>query len=132
MVQSPEERQNTLRRSLSQSEGDAHKISDGLNPNAEVQQRAMQRYQKLLKGDKQVQVSSRPPNVQLPMLLQVGNNMHLLSSPSFPAWGIERVVNICWNLQHLPLQSLLSCRVKPYKSQLWCNVIYLAGRCMPA
>lgn len=81
MVQSPEERQNTLRRSLSQSEGDAHKISDGLNPNAEVQQRAMQRYQKLLKGDKQVQVSGRPPVriVQIALLQEKG--VHLLSSP---------------------------------------------------
>lgn len=70
MVQSPEERQNTLRRSLSQSEGDAHKISDGLNPNAEVQQRAMQRYQKLLKSDKQVQVSDRPPGLQQTVVLQ--------------------------------------------------------------
>ena len=91
MVQSPEERQNTLRRSLSQSEGDAHKISDGLNPNAEVQQRAMQRYQKLLKGDKQVQVRSSPPNVQQPVLLQVENSMHLLSPPSYLA---RRVVSI--------------------------------------
>ena len=69
MVQSPEERQNTLRRSLSQSEGDAHKISDGLNPNAEVQQRAMQRYQKLLKSDKQVQVRNKPPSLQQTVVL---------------------------------------------------------------
>ena len=111
MVQSPEERQNTLRRSLSQSEGDAHKISDGLNPNAEVQQRAMQRYQKLLKGDKQVQVSSSPPNVQQPVLL------HLLLLPSYPARGADGGQHLLIP-QHLPLQSVLFCRVKPIKPKL--------------
>ena len=53
---SPEERENTLRRSLSQSDGDSYKMADGLDPNAEVQQRAMQRYHKLLQTDKQLQV----------------------------------------------------------------------------
>lgn len=57
MVQSPEERGNSLRRSLSQSDGDTDR---GLDANAEVQQRAMQRYQRLLKTDPQLQVMHRP------------------------------------------------------------------------
>lgn len=56
MVRSPEERENTLRRSLSQSDGDVHRASDGLDPNAEVQQRAMQRYQRLVNIDPQIRV----------------------------------------------------------------------------
>ena len=53
MVKSPEERENSLRRSLSQSDGDTPR---GLDANAEVQQRAMQRYHRLLKTDPQLQV----------------------------------------------------------------------------
>ena len=55
-MRSPEERENTLRRSLSQSDGDSYKMADGMDPNSEVQQRAMQRYHKLLQTDKQLQV----------------------------------------------------------------------------
>ena len=53
MVKSPEERGNALRRSLSQSDGDTPR---GLDANSEVQQRAMQRYHRLLKTDRQLQV----------------------------------------------------------------------------
>ena len=53
MVKSPEERENSLRRSLSQSDGDTPR---GLDANSEVQQRAMQRYHRLLKTDRQLQV----------------------------------------------------------------------------
>jgi len=60
MVWTSEERGNSLRRSLSQSDGDTHKLSDGLDANAEVQQHAMQRYQKLLKIDPQLQVMLNP------------------------------------------------------------------------
>ena len=53
MVKSPEERGNALRRSLSQSDGCPPR---GLDANSEVQQRAMQRYHRLLKTDRQLQV----------------------------------------------------------------------------
>jgi hypothetical protein len=66
MVRSPEERENTLRRSLSQSDGDSYKMADGMDPNAEVQQRAMQRYHKLLQTDKQLQVCFSVTNVPCP------------------------------------------------------------------
>lgn len=65
-MRSPEERENTLRRSLSQSDGDSYKMADGMDPNAEVQQRAMQRYHKLLQTDKQLQVCFFITNLSCP------------------------------------------------------------------
>ena len=59
MVQSPEERGAALGRSMSQSEGDPQQASDGMDANAEVQLRAVLRYQKLLKTDTQLQVLAR-------------------------------------------------------------------------
>ena len=59
MVQSPEERGHAPQASMSQSEGGAQGITNGLSPNAEVQQRALQRYQRLLESDPQLQVSSQ-------------------------------------------------------------------------
>ena len=59
MVQSPEERGCAPQASMSQAEGGAQgvTITNGLSPNAEVQQRALQRYQRLLKSDPQLQVT---------------------------------------------------------------------------
>ena len=59
MVQSPEERRHAPQASVSQPEGGAQAITNGLSPNAEVQQRALQRYQRLLESDPQLQVSSQ-------------------------------------------------------------------------
>ena len=59
MVQSPEERGHSLGRSMSQSEGDPQQASDGMDANAEVQLRAVLRYQKLLKTDAQLKVLAR-------------------------------------------------------------------------
>ena len=59
MVQSPEERGHAPQASVSQPEGGAQGTTDGLSPNAEVQQRALQRYQRLLESDPQLQVSSQ-------------------------------------------------------------------------
>ena len=61
MVRSLEERENSLRRSLSQPHGDGNRASDGLDPNAEVQRRAMQRYHKLVNSDPQIQVRLTSP-----------------------------------------------------------------------
>ena len=59
MVQSPEERGCSPPASMTQSEGGALgvTITNGLSPNAEVQQRALQRYQRLLESDPQLQVT---------------------------------------------------------------------------
>lgn len=59
MVQSPEERGHAPQASMSQSEGGFQGVTDGLSPNADVQHRAMQRYQRLLESDPQLQVSSQ-------------------------------------------------------------------------
>ena len=46
--------------SSNQSEGELRKGSDGLDPNADVQQRAMLRYERQLQSDPQLQVQSKP------------------------------------------------------------------------
>ena len=58
MVQSPEERGHASQASVSQPEGGAQGITNGLSPNTEVQQRALQRYQRLLENDPQLQAST--------------------------------------------------------------------------
>lgn len=60
MVQSPEERGCAPQASMSQSEegGQGITVTNGLSPNAEVQQRALQRYQRLLESDPQLQVTN--------------------------------------------------------------------------
>ena len=60
MVQSPEERGQTPQGgAMSHSGSGAQGITNGLSPNAEVQQRALQRYQRLLESDPQLQVGSQ-------------------------------------------------------------------------
>ena len=58
MVQSPQKHIDALHRSSSQSQGESVKSSNGLSPNAEAQQHAIQRYQRQLRSDPQLQVNS--------------------------------------------------------------------------
>ena len=50
--------------SCSQSEDDLRGASNGLDPNADVQQRAMLRYERQLQSDPQLQVQSQPHQTQ--------------------------------------------------------------------
>ena len=50
--------------SSSQSEGDLREASDGLDPNADVQHRAMLRYERQLQSDPQLQVQSQTHQTQ--------------------------------------------------------------------
>ena len=60
MTQIPPKQNDASYCSSSQSEGDLRKASDGLDPNAEVLQHAMLRYERQLQSDPQLQVHSKP------------------------------------------------------------------------
>ena len=64
MTQLPSKQNEASDSSCSQSEGDLRKASDGLDPNADVQHRAMLRYERQLQSDPQLQVQSKPHQTQ--------------------------------------------------------------------
>ena len=63
MTQFPLKQNEASNSSFSQSEGELREASDGLDPNADVQQRAMLRYERQLQSDPQLQVQSQPHQI---------------------------------------------------------------------
>ena len=64
MTQTPQKQKEASHCSCSHSEGDLQKTPDDLDPNADVQQRAMLRYERQLQSDPQLQVQSKPHETQ--------------------------------------------------------------------
>ena len=64
MTQNSRKQNGASHCSCSQSEGNLLKASDGLDPDTDVQQRAMLRYERQLQSDPQLQVQSKPHQTQ--------------------------------------------------------------------